>query len=161
MRNYISKCSEVQLEINFFISKMKVYLEKFFLLNIHEVTSSRFELVKQSWIAKNSERSEGIGPAQEKKFLNLSVILWEMQRVLTKFCELIWTILYYESLWNHVVFHQELFNRLKVTYYIASSMNNSENSWSIWFKRFANFRKNAKTHSQTAKTLCKLRIANG
>ena len=39
-------------------------------------------------------------------------------------------------------------------------MNNSENSWSIWFNRFANFRKNAKTHSQTAKTRRKLRTAN-
>ena len=39
IRNYFSKYSEVQLEINFVISKMKVYLEKFFLLNIHEATS--------------------------------------------------------------------------------------------------------------------------
>ena len=39
MRNCFSKYSEVQLEINFVISEMKVYLEKFFLLNIHEATS--------------------------------------------------------------------------------------------------------------------------
>ena len=39
MRNYFSKWSEVQLEmINFVINKMKVYLEKFFLLNIHEAS---------------------------------------------------------------------------------------------------------------------------
>ena len=50
-----------------------------------------------------------------------------------EFCELIWTKMYYESLWNHVVIQQGVFNRLKITYYIASSMNNSENSWSIWF----------------------------
>ena len=34
--NYFSKCSEVQLKINFVISEMKVYLVKFSLLNIHE-----------------------------------------------------------------------------------------------------------------------------
>ena len=36
MRNYFSKCSEVQLKIKFVISDMEVYLVKFFLLNIHE-----------------------------------------------------------------------------------------------------------------------------
>ena len=36
MMNYFSKCSEVHLKINFVISEMKVYLVKFFLLNIHE-----------------------------------------------------------------------------------------------------------------------------
>ena len=41
--------------------------------------------------------------------------------------------MYNESLWNHVVIQHGVFNRLKITYYIASSMNNSENSWSIWF----------------------------
>ena len=30
--------------------------------------------------------------------------------------------MYYESLWNHVVIQQGVFNRLKITYYIASSM---------------------------------------
>ena len=38
MRNYFSKWSEVHLKINFIISEMKVYLVKFFLLNIHEAT---------------------------------------------------------------------------------------------------------------------------
>ena len=121
-----------------------------------------FELLKQDRFAKNSERSEEIDPVQAKHFLlNLRIILWKMQRVLTKFCELIWTNMYYEFQWNHVVIHQEVFNRLKITYYITSSMNNSENLWSIWFKRFANFRKNAKTHLQTVKTVHKLQIANG
>ena len=41
--------------------------------------------------------------------------------------------MYYEALWNHVAIHQGVFKRLKITYYIASSMNNAENSWSIWF----------------------------
>ena len=41
--------------------------------------------------------------------------------------------MYYESLWNYVVTQQGIFNRLKITYYIASSMNKSQNSWSIWF----------------------------
>ena len=119
-----------------------------------------FELVKQNQFAKNPECSKEIGPTQAKNFLDLRIILWKMKRVLTNFCELIWTIMYYESLWNHVVIYQEVFNRLKTTYYIASSMNNAENSWSIWFKRSENFRKNAKTHLQTAKTLRKLQIAN-
>ena len=39
MRDYISKCSEVHLKINFFISDMKVYLVKFFFRNIHEANS--------------------------------------------------------------------------------------------------------------------------
>ena len=54
-----------------------------------------------------------------------------MWRVLTKYYKLIWTNTYYESLWNHVVIQQGIFNRLKITQYIASSMNNSENSASI------------------------------
>ena len=41
--------------------------------------------------------------------------------------------MYYESLWNHVVIQQGVFNSPKITYYITSSMNNFENSWSIWF----------------------------
>ena len=36
MMNYFSKCSEVPIKINFVISEMKVYLVRFFLLNIHE-----------------------------------------------------------------------------------------------------------------------------
>ena len=36
--------------------------------------------------------------------------------------------MYYESLRNHIVFKQNVFNRLKISYYIASSMNNSKNS---------------------------------
>ena len=36
--------------------------------------------------------------------------------------------MYYESLWNHVVIQQGVFIRLKITSYIASSMNNS---WKI------------------------------
>ena len=34
--NYFSKCLEVHLKTNFVISEMKVYVVKFFLLNIHE-----------------------------------------------------------------------------------------------------------------------------
>ena len=34
--------------------------------------------------------------------------------------------MYYEFLWNHVVIQHGVFNRLKATCYIASSMNNSE-----------------------------------
>ena len=80
-----------------------------------------FELVKQNQFAKKDP----------KIFFDLHNILWKMWRVLTKYYELIWTNMYYESLWNHVVIQQGIFNRLKITYYIASSMNNSENSWSI------------------------------
>ena len=54
-----------------------------------------------------------------------------MRRDLTKYYELIWTNMYYESMWNHVVIQQGISNRLKTAYYIASSMNNSENSLSI------------------------------
>ena len=39
VRNYFSKCSEVHLKINFVISDMKMYLVKFFLVNIHEATN--------------------------------------------------------------------------------------------------------------------------
>ena len=39
VKNYFSKYSEVQLLINFVISEMKVYLGKFFLLNIDKATS--------------------------------------------------------------------------------------------------------------------------
>ena len=53
-----------------------------------------------------------------------------MRRILTKYYELIWTNMYYESLRNHI-FQQGIFNRLKITSYIASSMNNSENSGGI------------------------------
>ena len=69
-----------------------------------------------------------------------------MQGVLTKFCKLIWTNMYYESLRN-VTIQKGVSNRPKLTYYITSSMNNSENSRSTWFYRFTNFGKNAKTHS--------------
>ena len=41
-----------------------------------------------------------------------------MQRVLAKFCEIIWTNMYYESLWNHAVTQQEVFNRPKITYLV-------------------------------------------
>ena len=80
-----------------------------------------FELDKQNQFAKKDP----------KNFFDLRNILWKMQRVLTKYYKLIWTDMYYKSLWNHVVIQQGIFNRLKITYYIASSMNNSENSWSI------------------------------
>ena len=41
--------------------------------------------------------------------------------------------MYHESLWNHAFIQQMVFNHLSITYYIASSKNNSENSWSIDF----------------------------
>ena len=34
--------------------------------------------------------------------------------------------IYYEPLWNHAVIQQGVLNRLKITYYTASSMNKSE-----------------------------------
>ena len=49
VRNYFSKYSEVQLEINFVISEIKVYLEKFFLLNIHEAKSQVYLI----WTSRN------------------------------------------------------------------------------------------------------------
>ena len=90
-----------------------------------KVVYTGFELDKQNWFAKNSEGSEEKDP---KNFLDLCIFLWKMQRVLTKYCELIWTNMYYESMWNHANIQQRVFNRFKITYYIASSMNNSENS---------------------------------
>ena len=57
-----------------------------------------FKLVKRNQFAKNFGRSKEIGPTQAKKFLDLQIILWKMERVLTNFCKLIWTIMYYESL---------------------------------------------------------------
>ena len=65
---------------------------------INFIIKAGFELVKQNRLTKNSERSEEIGPTQAKKILDLRIILWKMERVLTNFCELIWTIIYYESL---------------------------------------------------------------
>ena len=91
-----------------------------FSLNIAEL-----KLGKQNRFAKNSERSEEKG---SKNILDLRMILRKMQRVLTRFCKLIWTDRYYESLWNHVDIQQGVFNRFKTTYYMASSMNNSEYS---------------------------------
>ena len=63
--------------------------------------------------------------------------------------------IYYKFLWNHFVIQQRVFNRLKVTYSLASSMSNSEDLWNIWI-----FRKNEKTDSQTTKLFCELRTAN-
>ena len=50
-----------------------------------------------------------------------------MRKALTKFCKLVWTNMYNESLWNYVI-QQGVFNRFKITYCKASSMNNSGNS---------------------------------
>ena len=83
-----------------------------------------FELVKLNRFAKKSECCKEKGPEK---------ICKSFYEKCEEFCEPIWTKMYYESLWNHVVIQQGVFNRLKITYYIASSMNNSENSWSIWF----------------------------
>ena len=55
-----------------------------------------------------------------EKFVNHFM---ENAKSLTKFWELIWANMYHES----------LFKRLKIAYFIAGLMNNSENSWSIWF----------------------------
>ena len=60
--------------------------------------------------------------------------------------EFLWN---YDFLWNHVVIQQGVFNRLKVAYYITSSMNNSENLWDIWFYQFAILEK-------MQKLICKL-----
>ena len=75
---------------------------------------SGFELDKQNQFAKNSERNE---EKDSKMFLDLRNVFWKMRTVLTKYYELIWTNMYYESLWNHVVIQQGVFNRLKITYY--------------------------------------------
>ena len=54
-----------------------------------------------------------------KIFLDLQIILWKMRRVLTNFWDLIWTNMYYESLWNHFVIKQGVFSSLKITCYVA------------------------------------------
>ena len=72
-----------------------------------------FKLVKQNRLAKNLTVVEVFG------FANYLI---KMGRVLTKFYELIWNNMYYESLWNHVGIQQGIFNRLKIIYYKASSM---------------------------------------
>ena len=82
------------------------------------------------WISKTKLIHKKI-LLQAKIFLDLWIILWKMGRVLTTFCELIWTSIYYESLWNHNVIQQGVFNRLKMIYYTANSINDTENSWSI------------------------------
>ena len=89
-------------------------------VNSHQFEISPvFELDRQNRFAKNSECSKEKGL---KDFLDLRIILWKMRKVLTKFRELIWTNMYYESLWNHIVLQQGVFNRLKITSCIASSM---------------------------------------
>ena len=57
-----------------------------------------FELVKQNWFTKVFQRSKEKGLLQAKNFLDLKIILWKMQRVLTKFCKLIWLSLINETL---------------------------------------------------------------
>ena len=52
-------------------------------------------------------------PASGKKFFGFANYFMKNGRVLTKFCELIWSNMYYESLQNHVVIQQGVFNRLK------------------------------------------------
>ena len=51
---------------------------------------SGFELVKQNQFAKISECSEEKDSPQAKNVLDLQIILSKMQRVLTKFREVIW-----------------------------------------------------------------------
>ena len=80
-----------------------------------------------------------------------------MWKALTKFCKLVWTNMYNESLWNYVI-QQGVFNRFKITYCKASSMNNSGNSDIPDFSDLQFLEKKyAKNHSQTAKK----QIANG
>ena len=70
--------------------------------------------------------------------------------------------MHYESLWNDV-FQQGVLIRLKITFHIASSMNNSKNSWSIWFPRVTIFRKKMqKLIHKMPKCFanCELRTAN-
>ena len=68
--------------------------------------------------------------------------------------------MYYEFLWNHVI-EQGVFNMLKVTYCIASSINNSENSWSIYFRDLQLLEKMQKLICKLPKhfTNCKLQMA--
>ena len=119
-------------------------------MHIYIYILSGFKLVTQNWFSKNSECSKEKGLSQPKNFLDLQIILWKMQRVVTKFCKLTWNNMYYESLCNHVVIQKRVFRRLKITYYIASSMNNFKNSWSFILEKMQ-------------KLICKLpkRFANG
>ena len=64
--------------------------------------------------------------------------------------------MYYESLWkNHTVIQQGVFNKLKITYYIA-------NSWSIWFSDLQFLEKMQKLIPKLPKcfTNCELQTAN-
>ena len=59
---------------------------------INFIIKAGFELVKQNRLTKNSERSEEIGPTQAKKILDLRIILWKMERVLTNLFGLLCTM---------------------------------------------------------------------
>ena len=72
-------------------------------------------------------------------------------------------------MWNHFVIQQVVFSRIKIIYYIASSVNNSDSSVNnaeksrrIWFKQFLIFRKMQKLIGKLPKcfTNCKLEMAN-
>ena len=123
----------------------------FFSCSYNFLDNAGFELVGKNRFAKN-------GLPEAKNFLDLWIILWKMQRVLTKFCELIWSNTYYESL----VIQQGVFNRPKINCYVASSMNNSENLWSIWLSDLQFLEKMQKLICKLPKhfAICELRTAN-
>ena len=54
---------------------MYVYMSVCLSVCMYVCMYAGFELVKQNRFAKNSERSEEIGPAQAKIFLDLRIIL--------------------------------------------------------------------------------------
>ena len=56
----------------------------------HSWDMTGFELVKQNLFTKISECSEEKNPLQANNVLDLQITLWKMQRVLTKFCKVIW-----------------------------------------------------------------------
>ena len=67
--------------------------------------------------------------------------------------------MYFESLWNHVVIQQGIFNRFKITYYVASSIKIHEVS------DFSNSQFVEKMQKQIHKlpkrfTNCELRMVN-
>ena len=77
------------LPVHFYFSSSKWQKPNNFVM-VALVNVFRVQISKKNRFAKISKCSEKKSPSQTKDFLDLQIILLKMQRVVTKFCELIW-----------------------------------------------------------------------